>query len=452
MKILIASLPMDGHFGFLTGLAVYLQRRGHEVAWYTGRSYAEKLGALGVRHLPFTHALEITSDNLTEHYPEYARLGNGPKAIAFALEKVFFVNLEAHLHDILELRADFDFDALVFDAAFYAGRLVAEKSGAGAYPVWPAPTPAPVSKTAPPPFFGLQPMRGPFGRVRDAVVSRLLASSAKGGMRLWNELRAREGLAPWSGNLFDIHNETSTAMFMVGCPGMDFPRDDWPQHLEFVGPLVAHRSSSPSTLSPGLEERIAAHEGHVVVVSQGTVDNRDPDKLFIPALEALAGTRHLVVVTTGGRHTEMLRARFPQANAVIEDWIDYGALMPHAGLFITSGGYGSVMQALVSRVPLLLAGKREGKEDICARMDYRGLGLSLCTERPTAAQIARGVERVLGTPAYRENVERLYGELSSYDPCAIIERRIVAGHGVVAHGGARHGGAGSPDAEGARAS
>jgi UDP:flavonoid glycosyltransferase YjiC (YdhE family) len=102
--------------------------------------------------------------------------------------------------------------------------------------------------------------------------------------------------------------------------------------------------------------------------------------------------------------------------------------MPHAALFVTSGGYGSVMQALTHRVPLLLAGKREGKEDICARMDYRGLGLNLGTERPTAAQIARGVERVLGTPAYRENVERLYDELSRYDPCSIIEERMVGDH------------------------
>jgi UDP:flavonoid glycosyltransferase YjiC (YdhE family) len=136
------------------------------------------------------------------------------------------------------------------------------------------------------------------------------------------------------------------------------------------------------------------------------------------------------VVTTGGRHTEVLRARFPQNNVVVEDWIDYGALMPHAGLFITSGGYGSVMQALTHKVPLLLAGKREGKEDICARMDYRGLGLDLGTERPKPAQIARGVERVLETPAYRENVERVHRELSSYDPCAIIERQIVANHSV----------------------
>ena len=43
------------------------------------------------------------------------------------------------------------------DAAFYAGRLIAEKAGVSVYPVWAGPTPAPVSKTAPPPFFALRP-------------------------------------------------------------------------------------------------------------------------------------------------------------------------------------------------------------------------------------------------------------------------------------------------------
>ena len=45
----------------------------------------------------------------------------------------------------------------------------------------------------------------------------------------------------------------------------------------------------------------------VVVVSQGTVDNRDPEKLFVPTLTALAGTGHLVVACTGHRNTGALR-------------------------------------------------------------------------------------------------------------------------------------------------
>jgi MGT family glycosyltransferase len=425
MRILFASMPMDGHFNPLTGVAAHLRKRGHDVRWYTAPSYARRLDALGVPHFPFVRAKDLNGENLTEHFPEYAKLGLGPKAIAFALEKIFFGNLEAHLHDVLELRSRFPFEALVFDCAFYAGRLIAEKTGISAYPVWAGPTPAPVSKTAPPPFFGLRPMRGPIGRLRDAVVSQMLASSTKKGMKLWNELRQREGLPRWDGSLFDLHNETSTAMFMVGVPSMDFPRADWPDKLEFVGPLVSHRRSPSGALPPSIAEKLDAYAGRVVVVAQGTIDNRDPDKLFIPALTALQGSRHLVVATTGGFHRDELRRRFPAENVVVEDFVDYGVLMPVTSLFISNGGYGSVLQALNHGVPLLLAGKLEAKNDINARLDYRGYGLDLRTERPTPQQIARGVERVLGDPAYRARVVELRAEIARYDPFAIIERHVV---------------------------
>jgi MGT family glycosyltransferase len=424
MKILFASIPADGHYRPLTGLAVHLRERGHDVRWYTGPSYAAALAALGVPHFPFVRAADVNGDNLTDHYPEYAKLGLGPKAIAFALEKIFFVNLESHLHDVLALHAEFPFEALVFDGAFYAGRLIGEKLGVPLYPLWAAPTPAPVSKTAPPPFFGLKPLRGPFGKLRDAIVMKMLTKSTENGMKVWRALRAREGLPAWEGNLFDLHNETSRAMFMVGTPSMDFPRDDWPAKMKFVGPLVPHKRSG-APLSPGLSEKLRARAGAVVVVAQGTIDNRDPEKLFVPALTALARSKYLVVATTGGRHTDELRRRFSADNVIVEDFVDYDALMPHAALFVSNGGYGSVMQALVNGVPLVLAGKLEGKNDINARLDYRGLAVDLCTDRPSPRQIRRAVARVLGDPSYRERVALLRKELAAYDPFAIIERTVT---------------------------
>src|SRR5688572_1169261 len=124
MKLLFASMPFDGHFNPLTGIAVHLAKKGHDVRWYTAPNYARKLESLGIPHLPFRRARDVNTDNLTEHFPEYSKLGNGPKAISFALTQVFFGNLEAHFQDITELRAAFPFDALVCDGAFYAATLV----------------------------------------------------------------------------------------------------------------------------------------------------------------------------------------------------------------------------------------------------------------------------------------------------------------------------------------
>src|SRR5690349_18243631 len=168
-------MPFDGHFNPLTGLAVHLLRQGHDVRWYTGPSYAARLGKLGIPHLRFQRAREVNAQNLATIFPEYERLGNGPKAIEFALRELFFGNLEAHHRDLAELHAgDFAFDALVCDAAFFAARIVAEKLQPRVYAVGVAPTPAPTSRTAPPPFFGLKPARTIFGRIRDRVVTALL--------------------------------------------------------------------------------------------------------------------------------------------------------------------------------------------------------------------------------------------------------------------------------------
>ncbi|MCZ7686032.1 MAG: hypothetical protein M5U28_47640 [Sandaracinaceae bacterium] len=274
-------------------------------------------------------------------------------------------------------------------------------------------------------MFGLKPARTFIGRIRDRVVTAMLESSMKGGAAIVADLRAREGLPPYRGSLFDFHVDTSELILQVGVPGMDYPRTDWPANVRFVGPMVPHEKPD-AALPPSVAGKLDAHPS-LIVVSQGTLDNRDPEKLFVPALTALAGTPHLVVATTGGRSTSELRERFPQDNVVVEDWIDFGALMRHADLFISNGGYGSVMRALVHGVPLLVAGKLEGKADINARLDYHGLALDLRTERPTPKQIARGVARVLGEPRFAQNVARVRDELASYDSYAIVEAALTAG-------------------------
>jgi UDP:flavonoid glycosyltransferase YjiC (YdhE family) len=427
-RILFASMPFDGHFLPLTGLAHHLHAKGHDVRFYTGPSYAHRLNALGVRHLPFRQATEVNGDNLGEHFPEVETM-KGPKRIAFDLERIFFGNTKAHFDDIREIRAEFPFEALVADGAFYASYLLAKKLEVPVYGVGPGPTPAPTSPTAPPPFFGLTPATNPISRLRHRIVRAMVESTTKPGMRSFNALLASEDMPAYERSVFDLPWDAATVFFQTGVPGMDFPRTDWPANHRFVGPLLPHRNSAGHELP--FEDKLTRFET-VVVVSQGTVDNRDPDKLLVPALTALAGTDHLVVACTGRRHTEALRGRFRDDNVVIEDWVDFDALLPRADLFICNGGYGSIMQALLSGVAILSAGKLEAKNDINARLAYRGFGLDLGTERPKPDRIAAGVHRVLTDPSFRENVARVAAELEEYRPLETMEGAIVAGPNLAA--------------------
>jgi UDP:flavonoid glycosyltransferase YjiC (YdhE family) len=74
---LFASMPADGHFNPLTGIAAHLAAHGHDVRWYAGPEYGRKLDRLGMPFFPYVRATEVTGGNLNDLFPERTRL-RGP--------------------------------------------------------------------------------------------------------------------------------------------------------------------------------------------------------------------------------------------------------------------------------------------------------------------------------------------------------------------------------------
>ncbi|MBT2499119.1 glycosyltransferase family 1 protein [Agromyces sp. ISL-38] len=420
MKILIATMPFSGHFNPLTGVAARLLDRGHEVAWYTAPSFVHKVERLGVTAFPYRRAIEVTDENIGELYPERAKL-RGPNRLAFDFDKVFAAPVRDHFLDIREIRDEYPFELLVCDAAFFAATIVARALHVPVYAVNPGPSVYPASDV-PPPFFGLRPARGPIGRVRDRIVWRLVYGSLKLGLTSFNDAFAVAGLpAVEERDVFRVVEETATRIFQAGVPETDFPRSESPPNTMYVGALLPQRADAAAPLDP----RITAWSGPLVVVSQGTVDNRDLSKLIAPTIEALAGGDTLVVAVTAGSGTAALRRRYPLPSVIVEDFIDFHQLFQHADVFVCNGGHGSVMLALQYRVPLLLAGTREGKNDINARLAYNGVAVDLRTERPSPKRIAAGVARVLADRGLQERAREIGGILDGYDSLGLVEAALA---------------------------
>lgn len=418
MRVLIASMPADGHFKPLTGVAADLSARGHDVRWYAGPDYGRKLDELGMTWFPYSRATEVTGENLNDLFPERAGF-KGPRRLSFDLEKFFVANVDNHFHDIEELRTQFPFDVLLCDGAMYVEKLVAERLGIPVFAV--SITMVMPDGSSPPPFFGLRPARTILGRTQHRIVRRMLAGTMKRGTLTYNEILARHGVAPIPLDGFpNVPMASARRVFLNGSPGLEFPGYRPPANAEYVGPLLPARVAParetplpPAVLDPGTK---------VVAVSQGTVDHTDPTKLIIPTLEALKDGPYVVVATTnGGARTAELRQRFAGSNAVVEDFVDYDALFPHVDAFVTNGGFGSVLAAIRHGVPLVAAGKTEGKNDICARIGHNSLGIDLRTERPKPASIRAAVDRILVEPTFTAHVAALRVELESYDAAARIE-------------------------------
>jgi len=417
MKILFASMPADGHFNPLTGIAAHLAGRGHDVRWYAGPVYGAKLDRLSMRWFPYQQATEVMASNLNALFPERARL-KGPKLISFELDKFFVSQVENHFKDLVAIMAEWQFDALVCDGALYAEKLVAESLHVPVFAV--AITMVMPDAQSPPPFFGLHPARTPLGRLQHAIVRKMLASGMRAGTAHYNEILARHGIAPIRLDGFPHEPMLSARrVFLNGSPGLEFPGYRPLANAEYVGPLnPARRAIGPDTPLP---DAVVDPSKKVVAVSQGTVDNTDPGKLIVPTIEALKDSEYVVVATTAGAQTAALRARFPQPNVVIEDFIDYDDLFPHVDVFVTGGGFGSTLAAFLHGVPVVGAGKREGKNDINARVGYNRLGIDLRSEHPKPAAIRKAVRRLLDDPTYATRVANLRAELDSYHPMATIE-------------------------------
>jgi len=421
MKILFASMPADGHFNPLTGIAVQLTGRGHDVRWYAGPTYGARLDRLGMPWFAYERATEVMASNLNELFPERATL-KGPKLISFDLDKFFVSQVENHYQDMAAIRHEWPFDALVCDGALYAELLVAESLHVPVFAV--GLTMVMPDAQGPPPFFGLRPARTPLGRLRHAVVRKMLASGMRAGTTHYNEILARHGVAPIRSDGFPHEPMLRTRrVFLNGSPGLEFPGYQTFANAEYVGPLVPARRALGA--SAALPDVVVDPTAKVVAVSQGTVDNTDPAKLIIPTIEALRDSGYVVVATTAGAQTTVLRARFPQPNVVIADFINYDDLFPHVDVFVTSGGFGSNLTAFLHGVPVVGAGKREGKNDINARIGYNNLGIDLRTERPKPAAIRKAVRRLIDDPTYARKVADLRAELQSYDPIEAIEKRLL---------------------------
>jgi UDP:flavonoid glycosyltransferase YjiC (YdhE family) len=415
-------MPADGHFNPLTGLAAHLSALGHDVRWYAGPEYGHKLQALGMDHFLYRRATEITAANLNDLYPDRAAL-RGPKLISFDLEKFFVSNVDHHFRDIADIRAEFPFDAVVCDGAFYAETLLAEVLDIPVFAV----TITPVLPTgdSPPPFFGLRPARTVVDRAVHGVVRRMLASTMKPGTRAYNGILAGHGIAPIPEDGFPhVPLAAVDRIFLNGSPGLEFPGHRPPANAEYVGPIVPARSlrGSPATLPTAVLDPDAT----VIAVSQGTVDRTDPTKLIVPTLEALAEGPYVVVATTAGTQTAQLRERFGSATVVVEDFLDYDLLFPHVDVFVTNGGFNSMLAAVRHGVPLVAAGKTEGKNDIAARIGHNRLGVDLRTERPGPDRIRGAVRRLLDDPGIRTTVRRIQAELGAYDAGARIEDALTS--------------------------
>jgi len=419
-RILFANFPGDGHFNPLTSLAVHLKSQGHDVRWYTGRKYQAKLEKLEIPFYPIKKAIDFSAGEPDQIFPERKFHKSQVAKLKFDIKHAFVLRGPEFYEDIKEIEGSFPFDLLIADNCFTGIPFVKQLLEKPVIAIGVIPLPE-TSKDLPPSGLGLTPSYSFFGKRKQDVLrfltDKLVFSESK---KLVDKMYADYGMKTVKGNIFDVVCKEADLLLQSGTPGFEYFRSDLGKNVRFIGPLLPYSAKKKQSYQlPGWYRQFKKK----VLVTQGTVET-DVEKIIVPTLEAFKNTDVLVVATTGGSKTEELRRRYSHYNILIEDFIPFNDLMPECDAYVTNGGYGGVMLGIQNKLPMVVAGVHEGKNEINARVGYFKLGINLRTEKPSVSQIKANVELILANKTYKNNVRKLAREFEQYDPALLCEKYV----------------------------
>jgi UDP:flavonoid glycosyltransferase YjiC (YdhE family) len=203
-------------------------------------------------------------------------------------------------------------------------------------------------------------------------------------------------------------------------PLFDPPPPSFPRHHQHVGFLMWEPSSAGPTYLD-----VPGAPWVLVTLSSGPHPQEGETALARTALQTLAESPVRVVVTLTAGHPRDELGAVP-ANARIEGFVPHSAVLKHSCLLVSHAGHGVVAKALSSGVPMVLVPWGRDQPGVAARAAALGVAEVIPRHDLTEQRLAVAIQRVLGTPRYREHAARIASHLQAQDAVAIARARIEA--------------------------
>jgi len=375
-RFLIYTAPATGHVNPLVPGVRELIRRGHEVHVRTHPDLVPMLRAEGIDAAPV--APEILRVEITDYRAssDSERLTQGQVDL-----------LERGRHDgpdferaVAEVRPD----AVLVDAIAYGAMIRAECMDLPSAIVFPSVVPLP-GRGIPPYGLGLAPMLGPIGRVRDAVLWKVVERAfGKAMLPGLNALRAEAGLEPYRSPL-DQYDRHQAVIVMAGEP-LEYPRVDLPRHVHFVGV----QPWDPPAAAPDY----LATPGDPWVLVTCSTDYQGDEDLARVAVEALVDEPVRVVMTLADAYDSAGLTETPSIH--LERFVSHSAVLPHVAAVVCHGGMGIVGKSMAAGVPVVTVPFGRDQPEIARRLVVSGAGVSVRARRLTPARLRDAVRRARG--------------------------------------------------------
>jgi len=372
MRILAYTSPARGHLNPMMGPLLELAARGAEVHVRTLASEVPAVRNAGLECEPIDPRIEAIE--MDDHAAK-SQVAAGERAF-----EVWARRAKVEVGDFEAAIAAVSPDLALLDTTTYGAKAVVERERLP----WAESRPFLLEEPAPgvPPFgFGLRPMSGPLGRIRDAALAKLSARfDDKARLPTVNAGRAAAGLAPCA-TIAEARNRAELTLYFTAEP-FEYRRP-MPPGVLMVG---AGTWDPPSALSVEIPEG----ERPLALVTCSS-EFQDDGKIAAAALDGLRGDWRIVVTTAGVDPTTLPAA----GEAIVERFLPHRPLLERASVVICHGGMGITQKALSHGVPVCVVPWARDQLDVAAYVLEAGAGTKLSRRKlsPKSLAAAAGAAR-----------------------------------------------------------
>lgn len=360
MRVLVSTVPQDGHFNPLVPLARAIRDGGHEVAVATSAAYGPEVESAGLPHvaagIPWLRPETVGDLFSTMDWP------TGGDRQAFAMRELFVARLAPPMHrDLLEVIRHWKPDVLLRDAAEFGALLAANDEH------------LPCAAT----YFGNEPGYGAWLTALEALppVARASWLDFVFTPRSWGAL---EGPAQ--------PTTTRLAPPLFDRSGLE-PPPSWLDEL--VDPVVYVTMGTAGFLWRRVLKQIIAVIGDLPIRAVVTVSrDSDPERFAAPP------------------------------NVRIERYVPQSYLFPRCQAIVCHGGFGTLMGGLAAGIPVVVVPTGADHFVNAERCEALGLGRVVSGPDVDSVALRDAIQGVLGDPAYRARAQNLAREIKELPPVA----------------------------------
>jgi MGT family glycosyltransferase len=405
-KILVITVPVEGHFNPFVPIITGLVQNSHDVKCFAGRKFQRRVENIGATYLPPPIKWDTSIQETYDVFPQL-RNKTGLAQLELYIKLVMFNPVPDLINGLKDQIDNFRPDLIISDTFLIVGLWVTEFYNIPSVRISVLPLSIP-GKNIPPFGLGLLHGKSLFSKLRNNILRWLFNKFLFNDIQKYgDEIRNRIGLPALGKSFVKKEFENADLYLHTSIPNFEYPREEFPPIFRFIGPII-----TPPNINYKKPEWWSEIEKDipVVLINQGTV-SKDYDDLILPAIEALKNEK-IIVIAVPVKEGEIMN--LPE-NVHTELYIPFGTLLPHIDLLITNGGFGGTQNALAYGIPIIIAGATEDKMEVAARLEYSGAGINLRNQKPTSKSIMKAYRKIMSDQSYKQKAKELKEQYAKFD-------------------------------------